>query len=221
MRNNNLTEYYKQLHSQMKKYGKPAGPERINIIQKNVGSGRRVLDLGCRDGMLTQFFTNGNSVTGTDIDDNALRLCEKNLGINVCCADMNHYLPFKNACFDVAVAAEVIEHLFNAEIVVNEVSRVLKKGGMFIGTVPNAYRMKTRLDFLRGKPLTRDPSHIRFFHYKTLYSLLIKYFGSVTIMPLAGHIIGNNNLGIPITEKTPLWLGRLFSGGFFWKAIRE
>lgn len=220
MKSSTLTEYYKKLHTEMKKYGKPAGPERVDIIQRHVVKGSTVLDLGCRDGTLTKYFIEGSTVIGGDIDDVALSLCEKNLGIKTYHIDLNQSLPFEDSFFDVVVAAEVMEHLIIPDILVREAFRVLKKGGMFIGTVPNAYRIKTRLYFVVGKPLTRDPSHLRFFHFSSLQALLSKYFSSVKIVPLAGHIIGNDKLGIPVTEKTPLWLGKLFSGGFFWKAVK-
>lgn len=221
MKESPLTDYYNRLHLEMKKYGKPAGPERIDIIQKKVGTGKIVLDLGCRDGMLTKYFVEGNTVIGCDIDDVALYQCKNNLGIKVCHIDLNRSLPFRDVSFDVVVAAEVIEHLVIPDILVSEVFRVLRKGGIFIGTVPNAYRIKTRLSFLKGKPLTKDPSHVRFFDFNMLHALLSKHFSSVRILPLSGHIIGNRKFGIPVTEKTPLWLGKLFSGGFFWKAIKE
>lgn len=221
MSKSSLTDYYRKLHLEMKKYGKPAGPERIDIIQRNAGRGKTILDAGCRDGTLTKYLIDNNTVIGCDIDDAALLQCRQNLGINTCHADLNQSLPFRDDSFDVVVAAEVIEHLSVPENLVQEAARVLRKDGIFIGTVPNAYRIKTRLTFLQGKPLTRDPSHLRFFSYNMLRAVLFKYFDSAKIIPLSGHIIGNRNLGIPVTENTPLWLGKLFSGGFFWKAMKE
>lgn len=49
------------------------------------------------------------------------------------------------------VAAEAIEHLAISDILVSDVFRILKKDGIFIGTVPNAYRIKTKLDFPGGQ----------------------------------------------------------------------
>ena len=47
-------------------------PERIPLLVAAVGRGKRVLDLGCRSGALTQHFLGGNSVVGLDIDAAAL-----------------------------------------------------------------------------------------------------------------------------------------------------
>lgn len=44
-------------------------------------------------------------------------------------------LPFKNNYFDVAIMDSVLEHIPTVERAFSEVSRVLKKGGLFIGYV--------------------------------------------------------------------------------------
>ena len=58
-----------------------ARPEREVLFRRYVGGpGRRVLDLGCRDGALTQAYVEGNEVVGVDADREALAEAAK-LGI--------------------------------------------------------------------------------------------------------------------------------------------
>lgn len=45
-------------------------------------------------------------------------------------------MPFKNDCFECAFGTEVLEHCPEPEIVLKEVLRVLKPGGIFFFTVP-------------------------------------------------------------------------------------
>jgi SAM-dependent methyltransferase len=213
-----LSDYYNKLHSATKKYGKPAGPDRIEFIRNNTGRDKIVLDLGCRDGMLTRYIMEGNTVFGADIDSTALYRCKSEYGIRVCNLDLNQQLPFRDEVFDVVIAAEVMEHLPIPANLVIEAGRVLKKGGIFIGTVPNAYRVKTRIEFFMGKPLTRDESHLRFFNYDTLEKTLSEYFRHTEIIPMSGHILGNSKRGIPVRNNTPLWIGKLFAAGLSWKA---
>lgn len=52
--------------------------------------------------------------------------------------DGNH-LPFKNEIFDSVFCSEVFEHIFDLEGVLRELSRVLKKGGAGLFTVPFAW----------------------------------------------------------------------------------
>ncbi|HUR76468.1 MAG TPA: class I SAM-dependent methyltransferase [Acidimicrobiales bacterium] len=47
-------------------------------------------------------------------------------------------LPFADACFDVVVFSEVIEHLMQPELAVWEIARVLKPGGTLVMTTNNA-----------------------------------------------------------------------------------
>src|SRR6266404_4644417 len=123
---------------------------RVELFRRYVGGpGRHVLDLGCRDGALTQAYAGGNEIVGVDADREALAEAQK-LGIETRWADLDDALPFADGSFDVVVAGELLEHLRDPRRVASEVLRVLRPGGTFVGSVPNAYRLKNRLRFLRG-----------------------------------------------------------------------
>ena len=141
------------------------GPERSLIFRKWVGGpGRRVLDLGCRSGALTQAYVEGNDVVGVDVDRGALAEAAR-LGIETVWADADEPLPFPDESFDVAVVGELLEHLRFPERSLAEARRVLRPGGFLIGSVPNTYRLKSRLRFLLGRPpeFADDPTHLRMF----------------------------------------------------------
>jgi hypothetical protein len=53
-----------------------------------------------------------------------------------------------------------------------EVDRVLRSGGVFVGSVPNAFRVQSRLRFLRGRAPEDDPTHLRMFSPGSLRELL-------------------------------------------------
>ena len=57
------------------------GEERGLLFTEWIGSGKFILDVGCRDGSLTKYFLSGNQVIGADIDSEALQLAERDLGI--------------------------------------------------------------------------------------------------------------------------------------------
>ena len=133
-----------------------AGPQRVELFRRYVGGpGRHVLDLGCRDGALTQAYAGGNEIIGVDADREALAEAQK-LGIETRWADLDDALPFQDATFDVVVAGELLEHLRDPKRVVSEVLRVLRPGGTFVASVPNAYRLKNRLRFLALKRTVTD-----------------------------------------------------------------
>jgi 2-polyprenyl-6-hydroxyphenyl methylase/3-demethylubiquinone-9 3-methyltransferase len=146
-------------------------PQRIPLFQAAIGTGKRVLDLGCRSGALTQHFLDGNTVVGLDVDAAALEKAAA-LGIEPVQANVEEPLPFEDGSFDAVVAGELFEHLQFPDALVAEIRRVLRPGGVLVGSVPNAYRVQSRLLFLRGKPPEDDPTHLRMFSPVGMRTLL-------------------------------------------------
>jgi len=165
-----------------------AGTERIRLFRGYVGGpGRRVLDLGCRDGALTKAYAEGNEIVGVDADREALAEAAK-LGIETHWADLDQPLPFEDAGFDVVVAGELLEHLRDPRRVVAEVQRVLRAGGTFVGSVPNAYRLKNRLRFLAGRKPEDDPTHLQMFSADDVRTLL-SGFDEPRLHFIAGRLV--------------------------------
>ena len=148
------------------------GEERAELFRRYVGGpGRRVLDLGCRYGALTQAYLEGNEVVGVDVDRDALAQAAA-LGVETRVADVDEPLPFGDASFDVVVAGELLEHVRDPAGVVAEARRVLRGGGTLVGSVPNAFRLPNRLRFLRGLPPENDPTHLHMFTPADVRALL-------------------------------------------------
>jgi SAM-dependent methyltransferase len=165
------------------------GPERSALFRDWIGRGRRVLDLGCRSGALTHAYVEGNEVVGVDVDRTALAEAAK-LGIETMWADVDEPLPFADASFDAVVAGELLEHVRFPDRLVAEALRVLRPGGIFVGSVPNSYRLKSRLRFLAGRPpeFADDPTHLRMFGDHDLRRLLAS-FGELEIRHIAGRLV--------------------------------
>jgi SAM-dependent methyltransferase len=167
------------------------GPDRIPVFQQWLSRpGLQVLDLGCRDGALTSAYLDGNRVVGVDIDRAALAHADE-LGIETVWADLDQPLPFEDDSFDVVVAAEVLEHLRFPEQLLSEARRVLVPGGTLIGSVPNCYRLKSRLRFLLGRPPENDPTMLRMFRPTDLTDALAG-FEQLEIKLVAGRLLRLN-----------------------------
>ncbi len=160
-------------------------PERIPLFQEAIGQGRRVLDLGCRSGALTRHFLEGNDVVGIDIDRAALAKAEQ-LGVTPVVADVDEPLPMDGETFDAVVTGELLEHVRFPRALVAEVRRVLRPGGVFVGSVPNAFRVQNRLRFARGLQPERDPTHLHMFTPDDIGDLLSDFTG-VRITVLGGR----------------------------------
>ncbi len=164
--------------------------ERGALLKKLVGQGKRVLDIGCRDGALTRFFAEGNQVLGVDIDQQSLSEAAK-LGIETRIVDLNgEWQELGERRFDVVVAGEVLEHLYYPGKVAGRVAERLNPGGKFIGSVPNAFSLKNRLRYLTGTkrhtPLS-DPTHITQFNVSELKVILKQHFRTVEIRGLGRY----------------------------------
>lgn len=166
------------------------GKERGAFLREHIGSGKRVLDIGCRDGALTSTYAQGNTVLGLDIDSGALARAKEKLGIEIKQVDLNDDWGMEPGSFDVVVAAEVVEHLYYPEVVFEKIEKVLAPGGVLLGTVPNAFSLRHRLRYLlkqkKSTPL-EDPTHINHFTVRELERLLSAQFEGVRVMGLGRH----------------------------------
>ncbi len=169
---------------------------RSEFLKKNIGTGKKVLDIGCRNGVLTKHFVEGNTVWGVDIDPVALEdaknlLQNKNEGNKFFVMDLlGDWQELAGEKFDVIVCGEVLEHLYFPEKVIKKVARHLNEGGIFLGSVPNAFSIKNRIRLAmatkKGTPLI-DPTHINHFSFDELRELLGKHFSKVEVSGLGRY----------------------------------
>jgi len=210
-----LETIYRNHHEQGSRYGYlychgSRGP----ILKEWIGHGKSVLDLGCRDGMLTSFYAKGNRVVGADIDRKALDLIRKKLSLETHWIDLNTEWPFAPHSFDVIVACELIEHLFYLDPFLQKVKETLKPGGLFIGSVPNAFRMRNRWKFLLGREYETDPTHVRGFSCQSLHKTLSTRFRRIEIVPLQGKVLPF----VPVAPWLPFPVQRLFARDLLWRS---
>jgi SAM-dependent methyltransferase len=167
-----LSERYEAHHRERRDEGDFVFvPERIPLFRAAIGRGKHVLDLGCRSGALTRHFSEGNEVVGVDVDRAALEKAAA-LGIDTVEANVEERLPFEDGSFDAVVAGELLEHVQFPDALVREARRLLRPRGVFVGSVPNAFRVQSRLRFLRGRPPEDDPTHLHMYSPAQISALL-------------------------------------------------
>ena len=125
-------------------------------------AGDRIVDLGCAAGAITHFLsTFGCSVVGVDAQERAVAKARELFpGLEFVAADVAE-LPFEDASFDKAVAADLVEHLDDATFdrMLGELRRVLRPGGTFTLYTPNPKHVIERLK-ARDLVLAQNPTHI-------------------------------------------------------------
>lgn len=163
------------------------GNERGAFLRERIGTGKRVLDIGCRDGALTAAYAAGNEVLGLDIDSVALARAKEALGIETRQTDLNGDWDVMAGAYDAVVAAEVVEHLYYPDTVFGKIASALKPGGVLLGTVPNAFSLMNRARYLlkqkRNTPMM-DPTHINHFTVAELRGALSAHFEEVEVLGL-------------------------------------
>lgn len=182
------------------------GQERIEAMARLLPeSTGRTLDLGCRDGTLAALLGLDGSTIGFDIDHAALLAGATRGSILPCVADLWESLPLKGESLDLVLAGELLEHLPFPDVLVAEIARVLRPGGLLVGSVPNAFRLKNRVLFLLGRPYEHDPTHLHQFSPRLLRELLETHFAEVAIRPCVGRF---TRLLPHLTGNTLVWLAR-------------
>ena len=104
---------------------------------KDCLNGGICLDLGCGIGQYSKWFMeNGYEVISSDISKIALEKV-KEFNSNVVNLDMREKLPFEDNKFDVVFANLSIHYFSDSDTknLMNEIKRILKKDGLFIGSV--------------------------------------------------------------------------------------
>ena len=142
--------------------------------------GKKVLELGVGDASLTQRLSEGGAmIDGVEIDvfsaDLAKPYCRR-----VMVSDLNQIETLGlDADYDFIVAADVLEHLHNPEVVLSVLKRHLKVGGHLVVSLPNVGNLYVRLNMLFGRfPYHTkgilDRTHLHFYTLSSAERMLVK-----------------------------------------------
>lgn len=130
--------------------------EKITAIFQDLKKGR-ALDLGCGDGDYAKRLSDlGFEAVASDMDAKRFKYGGS---IKFEPSNLEKPLPFADSCFDYILFLEVIEHLYNPDFVISQISRVLKPGGCLIISTPNILNLGSRMRFLfeGGFDFFREP----------------------------------------------------------------
>lgn len=202
-------EYYDQKKDSYRLSG---GRERIlrKLIPDNA---KKVLDVGCGSGGLAKILqAKGKTVFGADISSTALDQAKLHLNGSFCFDVQKDDWPeeLMEKKFDLVIASEVIEHIFQPSDFLEKAKSLISKEGSLIITTPNLLFWKNRLKMLFGKFRYQekgllDFGHIRFFTIKTTRDMFSK----------AGFKIEQEEHFCPNLYKRKLnFIGKIFPGFF-------
>ncbi len=143
----------------------PINPIKLKWIDCVAPMGR-VLDVGCGNGTYSRYLAaKGLTVVGVD-----KYFTDPVQGVEIVPHDVEHPLPFDAASFDLVMAWDILEHV-NDMLLIQEIIRVLRPGGIVLCSVPHAddsLLLCVGLTFVHHK----DKTHRRVYTQESLRALL-------------------------------------------------
>jgi 2-polyprenyl-3-methyl-5-hydroxy-6-metoxy-1,4-benzoquinol methylase len=155
----------------------------IGVIREQKLTAARVLELGCAAGVTGEALKpmlGTNFYVGIDSSEKAAEAARRRFD-QVHVTDLNAAMPedlgLQDQQFDLLLAMDVLEHLYDPWDVVARWASLLVPGGHVVVSMPNAQNIAVierlvtgRFEYERDGLL--DATHIRFFTFKTLMDLL-------------------------------------------------
>ncbi len=146
------------------------------------GQGQKYLDAGCGTGFLLRHLPKG--AIGLDINAQNIAQAKKNVpDAALIVADITN-IPYPSNMFDTIVCSEVLDRLPDSKRAIKEILRVLKPGGVLIGTVPRENPL-WRLRFLSS---AYSPEPYRFEYSRKEVDVLLASFEKVMVSPALSYM---------------------------------
>ncbi|MGI6477943.1 MAG: class I SAM-dependent methyltransferase [Salinivirgaceae bacterium] len=153
------------------------------IINKITDDATMILDVGCGNGWLSKMIQNDkNNVVSLDISHrNVSRVLKEqphpnHTGI---VADVFN-LPFPPESFDIIVASEIIEHVYDPKMFIDCLLDILKPSGKIIITTP--YNEKIPLSLcVHCNQLTPGNAHLHSFNEKNIVQMISESVGKIKV----------------------------------------
>lgn len=145
--------------------------EQALIDKKNNFRGLKVLDIGCFTGEFLEILKKrGADVYGIELQDDAVKIANKKLGMRVYKADVMGN-EFPNMKFDIISLLGLIEHVTDPIRLLMRCSKLLKKDGILLIQTPNSGSFFAKV-MKKYWPPYAPVEHIHLFSQKSLEIVL-------------------------------------------------
>lgn len=133
-------------------------------------SGKRMLDIGCAIGQLPEYFENkGWDAMGVDLSEEMIkhghRLGRKLIHGTIFDIEKENY-------FDLIHTSNVLEHVLDPDLWLEQINNLLKKDGVLILTTPNSASLQRHIKVEEWRHIVNE-DHIQIFNKSNLRKLLI------------------------------------------------
>ena len=142
---------------------------KFDLLKEYIGNKVEInsgIDLGCSGNSFLYFLDNISHKSYFDLASFPLKQYTRMKFWYPICGDLTK-LPYRDGSFDFISALDVLEHIEDDELAISEISRILKRKGICIITVPHRNKFYTQQDRLIG--------HYRRYEIHQINQLFKKY----------------------------------------------
>jgi SAM-dependent methyltransferase len=152
-----------------------------------IGSGGRVLDVGCGAGNMIHHLSRYGSVVGIDNNPRPLEIARQR-GYDARLARAEE-MPFKDESFDLVTTLDVIEHCEDDLQILRECHRVCAKGGLIAVTVPAFQWLWSNNDLINDHKRRYSQAGLRAKLEQTGFNVRRMTYSNFFIFPVAAPLI--------------------------------
>ncbi len=166
---------------------------KFDTLKDNIGSDRsflRGVDLGSSGNSILSFLDNIKHKSFLDLASLPLNQYKNDNTFHPLCGDLVR-LPYREESFDFVSALDVLEHIKNDKLAILEISRILKKNGIVIITVPHRMRYYSTQDKIIGHFRRYEINQI-ISHFNKFNLMNLKTFGVYGRLMLIADIQSTN-----------------------------
>lgn len=151
-------------------YKKYAGPK-YSVINKWIGNGKKVLDVGCGSGKFSQYLAlNGNQVTGIEISEKNYEIAKNNISVY-----LGDFLKIDiSEKFDIVLFGDVLEHMKKPDEAIRKAARICDE---IIICVPNfnfwGVKILKTFGIKKMNSGILDKNHIFFFNKVIIENMIL------------------------------------------------
>lgn len=180
--------------------------EIISMIEENQDKNIRVLEVGCACGATLLQIKNkykNAEIFGIEINEKASEIAKCFCDIRAENIESIH-LSYEEGYFDYIIFADVLEHLYNPNLVIRNMKKYLKKEGKIIASIPNVMHYSVVMNLINGNwhyedSGILDKTHVKFFTLKEIQNMFANEGYNIEL--INGKNIGVTEEGYKFIEK--------------------
>jgi SAM-dependent methyltransferase len=153
-------------------------------LAKKVNTNLTILNVGAATGRTSEILSKYGKVTSLEYDKECCDFVKANLNVEITNGSILE-LPYKDNCFDLVCAFDVIEHVEDDRLALSEMKRVCKTGGLIAVTVPAFMSLWSHHDVVNHHYRRYTKTNLlKVFSTNHLHMTIGTYYNTILFLPI-------------------------------------